>query len=96
VLAVSALSAPPSFAQQPATAPAPVALGFDTMAAVSGGRATVVLHTIVFVRVSIASTLLVPIASDQDAAAVRSDRQAMRRGADVDTRGDLVSGRADD
>jgi hypothetical protein len=36
VLAVSALSAPPSFAQQPATAPAPVALGFDTMAAVSG------------------------------------------------------------
>src|SRR5438128_4802304 len=36
VLAVSALSAPPAFAQQPATASAPVALGFDTMAAVSG------------------------------------------------------------
>src|SRR5579864_1938621 len=32
VLAASALSAPQSFAQQPA----PVALGFDTMAAVSG------------------------------------------------------------
>ena len=37
LLAVSALAAPPIYAQGAAPAMAPVALGFETMAAVSGG-----------------------------------------------------------